>query len=70
MIATLISIIFAVIILGVLWWAVQQMLPLIPMAEPFRTILRVLVVLVTVFIVLYFLQQILGVGLELPRLHY
>jgi hypothetical protein len=41
MIGTLIGIIFVVIILGVCWWAIQTLLPLIPMAEPFRTILRV-----------------------------
>lgn len=32
MIGTLISIIFALIVLGVLWWALQQLLALIPFA--------------------------------------
>lgn len=58
MIGTLIGIIFVVIILGVIWWAIQTLLPLVPMAEPFRTILRVLMVLVMVCIVLWIIWQL------------
>jgi hypothetical protein len=59
MIVTLITIIFAVIILGVVWWAIQQLLPLIPMAEPFKTIVHVLMVIILVMIVLWIIWQIL-----------
>lgn len=62
MIGTLIGIIFVIIILGVLWWAIQQLLPLIPMAEPFRTIVRVLMVVVLVIVVLWVIASLLGVG--------
>jgi hypothetical protein len=58
MIGTLIGIIFVVIILGVCWWAIQQLLPLIPMGEPFRTILHVLIVLVMVCVVLWIIWQL------------
>ena len=42
-------------------------LPLIPLAEPFRTILRVLVILLIAAIVLYVIVQLLGVaGINVP----
>lgn len=59
MIGTLIQIIFAVIILGVCWWAIQQFLPMIPMGEPFRTIVRVLMVLILVLVVLWIIWTLL-----------
>jgi uncharacterized membrane protein YwzB len=62
MIGTLIGIIFALIILGVLWWAAQQLLALIPLAEPFRTIIRVLMILIGVLVVLWILAAILGMA--------
>jgi hypothetical protein len=58
MIGTLISILFVVIIVGVVWWAIQTLLPLIPMAEPFRTIVYVLMVLILVCIVLWIIWQL------------
>lgn len=60
MIGTLIGLIFLIIVLGVVWWAIQQLLPLIPMGEPFRTILRVLLVLILVLIVLYIIMILLA----------
>lgn len=62
MIGTIIGIIFTLIILGVLWWAVQQLMGLIPIAEPFKTIIYVLCVVVMVLIVLYVIAQLLGIG--------
>lgn len=59
MVGTLIQIIFAVIIMGVIWWAIQQLLPHIPMGEPFRSILRVLMVVVLVIIILWIIWQLL-----------
>lgn len=60
MIGFLIGLILLVIVLGVIWWAVQQLLPLIPLAEPFKTILRVLIVLVTVVVVIYVILALLS----------
>ena len=62
MIGTLIGIIFLCIVLGVIWWAVQQLLPLIPMGEPFATIVRVLMVVILVLIVLYVIIILLNAG--------
>ena len=68
MIGTVIGIIFALIILGVLWWAVQQLMALIPIAEPFRTIIYILCVIVMVLIVLWIITVLLGMaGIHVPR---
>ncbi len=62
MIGTLISIIFVLIILGVIWWAIQQLLPLIPLPDPFRTIIYVLMVVIMVLVVLWIIASLLGIG--------
>lgn len=62
MIGTLIGLIILCIVLGVIWWAIQELLPLIPLAEPFRTIIRVLMIVILVLIVLYVIVALLGAG--------
>ena len=62
MIGTLIGIIFVLIILGVLWWGAQKLMALIPIAEPFRTIIYVLMVIILVIIVLWILMVLLGMA--------
>ena len=75
MIGTLIGIIFVVIIIGVVWWAIQTLLPLIPMAEPFKTIVYVLMVLILVCIVGWIIWQLLeasgvmSMSFPTPNLH-
>jgi hypothetical protein len=66
MIGTLIGIIILLIIVGVIWWAIQQLLPLIPLGEPFATIIRVLLVVVLVLIVLFVILQLLSAVVTLP----
>lgn len=67
MIGTLIAVIFALIILGVVWWAVQQLLPLIPLAEPFKTIIRILMTVILVLIVLWIIAMLLSIaGIHVP----
>jgi hypothetical protein len=67
MVSAVIGIIFALIVLGVVWWAVQQLLPLIPLAEPFRTIVRVLITVLAVIIVLWVIAQLLAIaGFPVP----
>src|SRR5258707_1061850 len=66
-IGTLIGIIVTLIILGVIWWAVQQLLPLIPVAEPFSTIIRVLMTVILVLIVLWIILVLLSAaGVHVP----
>lgn len=67
MIGALIGIIFALIILGVVWWAIQQLIPLIPLGEPFRTIIRILLVVILVLIILWVIVTLLGLaGIHVP----
>ena len=39
MIGALISVIIALIVIGVIFWAIQQLLPMIPLPEPFRRVI-------------------------------
>lgn len=66
MIGTLIGIIILLIVVGVIWWAVQQLLPLIPLPEPFRRIIYVLMVVILVLIVLYVILILLGSIVSMP----
>lgn len=67
MIGSVIGLILLVIVLGVVWWAGQQLLALIPLAEPFATILRILLVVLLVIIVIYVFIQLLGLaGIHVP----
>lgn len=66
-IGTLIGIILVLVILGVVWWAIQQLLPLIPLGEPFRTIIRVLMTVILVLIVLWIILVLLSAaGVHVP----
>lgn len=62
MLGTIIGLIFALIVLGVIAWAVTRLLALVPMAEPFRTIVNVLVILLGVLIVLWVIATLLGMA--------
>jgi hypothetical protein len=66
-IGTLVGIIVALIILGVIWWAVQQLLPLIPLPEPFSRIIYVLMMVILVLVVLWVILVLLGAaGVHVP----
>jgi len=68
MLGSLIGLILIFIILGVIWWAVVvKLLPLIPLGEPFATIVHVLIVLLMVLIVIYAIVTLLGfAGIHVP----
>lgn len=66
--SVIVGLIFTLIILGVLWWAVQQLLPLIPMGEPMATIVRILITVLGVVVVLWVLAVLLGMaGVRVPN---
>ena len=62
MIGTLIGLIFFCIIMGVVWWGCQQLLALVPLAEPFKTIVRILMVVILVMLVIYVATILLGMA--------
>lgn len=72
MLNALIQLIIWLMIVGVIWWGVHQLLPLLPIAEPFITIIRVLLTVILVIIVLYAIIGLLGAlagggGFKMPR---
>jgi len=60
MIGTLIGLVITVVVLGVIWYCVQRLLALIPLAEPFATIVHVLMILIVALIALWFIVALLG----------
>jgi hypothetical protein len=67
MIGTVIALIILVAVLGVFVWGGQTLMALIPMSEPFRTIIYVLFVILTVVLVIYVVIVLLSaVGIQVP----
>ena len=60
MIGTLISIVLLLIVLGVIIWAVQQLLPLVPLPHPFAQIINVLIIVIVVLVIVYIIAGLLG----------
>ncbi len=54
MIPLLVSVIITLIVVGLLWWGAQKILAVIPIAEPFGTVVYVLLVIVLCLIVIYY----------------
>jgi hypothetical protein len=66
-IGTLVGIIVTLIIVGIVWWAIQQLLPLLPIPEPFMRIINVLLMVILVLIVLWVILVLLGAaGVHVP----
>ena len=64
MIGTLISILVYLLILGIVWWAVNQILGILApyIAEPFMSIIRVILILILALILIGLLLQVIGIG--------
>lgn len=52
MTASLIGLLVALVLIGLLFWAAQRILSVIPLAEPFKTIVYVLLVVFAVLVCL------------------
>lgn len=59
MIETLISIILYLLIAGLIWWAVKTIIGVVPLPEPIKTVINVLMIVVICLIVLYALLPLL-----------
>ena len=60
MIGTLIGLLFVLIIAGFIVWAAQQLIGLIPLGEPFATLVRIVMYAIILIVVLYVLSVLLG----------
>lgn len=66
-IGTLVGIIITLIIIGVIYWAITQLLPLIPLPEPFNRIIHVLLIVILVLVVVWIILVLLGAaGVRVP----
>lgn len=66
-IGTLIGIIVTLIIVGLIYWVVQQLLPMLPIPEPFSRIINILLMVILVLIVLWVILVLLGAaGVHVP----
>ena len=61
----ILGLILAIVIAGVLVWGALTILAAIPMQETFKTVARVLIIVVAV---LYLIKAVVGAGLRLPGL--
>lgn len=64
MIGALISLLIYLLILGIVWWAVNAILGLLApsIAEPFLGVIRIVLILILALILISVLLQLLGVG--------
>ena len=63
MIGSILAVILLLVVLGVLIWGLQQLIPLLApyMPPPFLTIIHVLLVIVIVLVAVYVIAGLLGV---------
>lgn len=66
-VTALLSLVVWLVVVGLLWWAVTTVIGVIPMAEPIKTVVRVILIVVLCLIVL---QAVLALipGVHFPRL--
>ena len=71
MIGVLIQLVIYLIIVGVIYWAVTTILGVVPLPDPIRTVINVVMIVILVLIVVYALLGLLpalgGSGLHLGR---
>jgi len=61
MISTLISIVLLLVVCGVILWAIQALLPMVPMPPQFRTVIQVLITVIVVLVIVWIIAGLLGV---------
>lgn len=65
MVETLIQLVVYLVIAGLIWWAVSTIVNVIPMPEPIKTVVNVIMVVIICLIVLY---ALLGLAGHIPRI--
>lgn len=62
MIETLISVVIYLLIAGLIWWAVTTILGVIPLPEPIKTVVNVIMIVILCLIVIYALLPLIPGG--------
>ena len=66
-IGALVGIIVTLLVAGLIYWAIQQLLPLIPLPEPFARIIHILLIVIMFLIVIWVILVLLGAaGVRTP----
>jgi hypothetical protein len=68
MIGALISAVLLLVVLGVIIWAVEALLPMVPLPAPFHAVIRVLIIVICVLVVVYVIAGLFGVVAPIGRL--
>lgn len=66
MLGALIQLLITLLIVGVVWWAVTQIIGIIPLPEPITRIVNVLLIVILAFVVIYALAALLPGAARLP----
>lgn len=68
MIETLITLVIYLVIAGLIWWAAQAIIAVLPIPEPIRTVINVVIVVIVALICIYALLAVIPHGpIRLPR---
>ena len=62
MIEALITLVIYLVIVGLLWWAATTILAVIPLPEPIKTVVRVLLIVILCLVVIYALLGLVPHG--------
>jgi len=69
-IGALIALVITLLILGLLWWAVNELIGLVPLPATIRQIIYVLLMVILGLIVIYILLYLLStIGVNVPLFH-
>jgi len=54
MVAVLIQAIIVLLVIGIIWWAVEQLLPMIPLPTLIHQIIRILIIVVLALVLIFY----------------
>lgn len=67
MIETLISVLILLVIVGLIWWAATTIIGVIPLPEPIKTVVNVLLIVILCLVVVYALLPLVHLPPRLVR---
>lgn len=62
MLYALINVIIVLLVAGVIWWAINALLPLMPLPDPIPQVIRVLLIVILCIVVIYALLGLIPGG--------
>lgn len=65
MVATLISLLVTLLVIGLIWWAVTTILGVIPVPEPIKTVVYVIMVVIVCLICIYTLLPLANIHIPI-----